>query len=108
LVYANLYVQGIAFYGVDWGITISYFADLCLVAPFFQDACDTLYEARVAYGDQFANMGEWCPAEIYYTDAWRQNAGNQINAKRLEASQNCLEATPTPTIEPTATSTPTP
>ncbi len=96
--WAEFYLKGIAFYGVNWGISISYFNDLCLSAPFYQDACDLLFEARVAYGDQFANAQDYCPAERYYTDAWRQLGGNEVNQKRLEANRECRQATPTPTM----------
>ena len=108
--WAELYLAGIAYYGVNWQVAIPYFADLCLSAPFYQNACDLLYEARVAYGDQLVAIKDYCPAEAYYTDAWRQNSGNAINQKRIEASEECRQATQTPTItpQPTPSNTPTP
>ena len=104
--YADLYVKGLAVYGVDWRRAILFFSDLCLVAPFYQDACDRLYTARVSFADQLAQALDWCPAEIFYTDAWRQRASQSLNEKRLEASQRCLEATPTP--DPNVTPSPDP
>jgi hypothetical protein len=106
LYWADLYLNGIAFYGVDWVATIGYFSDLCLVAPFFQDACARLYEARLAYAEQLAFGGEHCPAEQYYRDALAQDYTRDV-AEAVEGSRLiCLEATPTPSATPEMTGTP--
>lgn len=99
--WAELYLQGVAYYGVNWAVAVAYFSDLCLVAPFFHDACDKLYEAHVAYGDQWAEMQEWCPAAVYYGEALDQNFSRDLATKRTQAAENCLQATPTPTMTAT-------
>ena len=51
--WAELYLDGISYYGVNWGVSATVFRDLCLSAPFYQNACDKLYESLVNYGDQY-------------------------------------------------------
>ena len=96
--WADLYLQGIAYYGVNWGVASSYFRDLCLAAPFFQGACDKLYDSLVAYGDQYAAIEEWCPAADLYREA-RQHGNDQTLATKLTAAtEGCAAATPTPEV----------
>lgn len=95
--WAELYLQGIGYYGVNWETAIFYFRGLCAAAPFYQDACRKLFEAYVAFGDQYASGLDWCPAEGWYIEAIRlDNNVSEVVDKRREASTNCLEATPTP------------
>lgn len=44
--WAELYMAGIAYYGVNWNIATANLRELCLAAPFFQDSCSLLDEAR--------------------------------------------------------------
>lgn len=104
-IWAELYLAGVGFYGVDWATTVFYFRDLCAAAPFYQDACITLREALVAYGDQYAHNLDWCPAEALYREAVALTNQNLLAAKLREAQSNCLLATPTPTITITTTLT---
>ncbi|MFZ0548029.1 MAG: hypothetical protein WAM60_21470 [Candidatus Promineifilaceae bacterium] len=94
--WAEFYLLGIGYYGVDWETTIFYFEGLCAAAPFYQDACQKLFEAYVAYGDQYAAALDWCPAEDWYTEAIRIDNVTTVIDKRREASSNCRDATPTP------------
>lgn len=94
--WAELYLQGIAFYNVNWGATIFYFRDLCLAAPFYQSSCDTLFEALVAYGDQLSVAMDWCPAQELYAEAFRLNRSQALADKLNLAREACLLATPTP------------
>jgi hypothetical protein len=101
--WAELYLEGIGYYDVNWEITIFYFRGLCSAAPFYQDACQKLYEAYVAFGDQYALALDWCPAEEWYIEAVRLDNISEVVDKRREASTNCLEATPTPDAPITGT-----
>lgn len=94
--WAELYLAGIGYFGVNWEVSLFYFRDLCLAAPFFHDACGKLYEALVAYGDQYAAQQEWCPAEGLYDEAYRQNDSDTLLSKLQNARQGCESATPTP------------
>ncbi|HSM55763.1 MAG TPA: hypothetical protein VK879_06365 [Candidatus Sulfomarinibacteraceae bacterium] len=103
--WAELYLDGVGYYGVNWEVTLFYFRDLCLAAPFFHDSCDKLFEALVAYGDQYAVQQEWCPAEQLYAEAANINSTSTLSDKLSDARTRCAEATPTPTATVTGTIT---
>ncbi len=96
--WADWYLQGIGFYGVNWEFATGYFRDLCLVAPFYQASCDLLYESLVALGDQYAAAGEWCPAQEQYQEARQQQRSVALIDKLETAVTNCSSATPTPSV----------
>jgi hypothetical protein len=50
----------------------------------------------VSFGDQYAFAQDWCPAQGLYEEARTYQATAEINNKRIEAQENCLLATPTP------------
>lgn len=95
--WAEWYLQGIAFFGANWSISVNYFRDLCLVAPFYQSSCALLAEALIGYADQYAFSQDWCPAQELYNEA-RIHQGNSASlAEKLTAAQTgCAAATPTP------------
>ena len=96
-VWAEWYLQGIAFYGVNWEVTVGYFRDLCLVAPFYQSSCDFLADALIGYADQYAFAQDWCPAQELYLEARRQQGNSAELAQKIaDATEGCLTATPTP------------
>lgn len=101
--WAELYTQGISFYGANWDAAAYYFRDLCLAAPFYQDACTRLNEALEAHGDQYAGVQDWCPAQLLYQEARQQNNTAVLAEKVQLAREGCLAATPTPEGPITAT-----
>lgn len=111
--WATLYTQGISYYGVNWELTAYFFRDLCLAAPFYQNACDILYESLVNSGDIYAANMDWCPALAYYEEAGQHNASGDfsddlsgnLTDKLTEAREGCAMATPTPTAPITDTLT---
>lgn len=94
--WAELYTQGISFYGVNWEASAYYFRDLCLAAPFYQSSCEQLFAVLVSLGDQYAFAQDWCPAQTLYEEASTYQTTAAVNQKRIEAEENCLQATPTP------------
>ncbi|MFZ1400921.1 MAG: hypothetical protein WAS33_28715 [Candidatus Promineifilaceae bacterium] len=94
--WAELYTQGISFYGVNWEASAYYFRDLCLAAPFYQASCEQLFTVLVSLGDQYAFAQDWCPAQQLYIEASSYQSTADLNQKRIEAEENCLLATPTP------------
>lgn len=96
--WAELYLQGIAYYGVNWSVSASVFRDLCLAAPFYQGACDKLFTSLLAYGDQFAFQEEWCPAADLYREARQYDNQGGLRDKITEATEKCAAATPTPEV----------
>lgn len=103
--WAKLYLQGIAFYDVNWGATAFYFRDLCLAAPFYQSSCERLQEALIAYGDQFVDSLDWCPAQMLFEEASLYGRSQELAEKLSLARDECLLATPTP-IAPDLGTTP--
>ncbi|MBK8903735.1 MAG: hypothetical protein IPM53_21305 [Anaerolineaceae bacterium] len=101
--WARLYTQGISYYGVNWAASANFFRDLCLAAPFYQSSCERLFTALVSLGDQYAFAQEWCPAQALYEEASQHQTSSDLTAKRTEAQENCLLATPTPSEPITGT-----
>jgi tetratricopeptide (TPR) repeat protein len=101
--WAELYLNGIAYYGVNWEVSLFYYRQLCPAAPFYQDACDTLYDILMTVGDASAGQGEWCPAEPYYQEALTVRDDNTASQKLRQARDGCRNATPTPTSPVTDT-----
>jgi hypothetical protein len=101
--WARLYLNGIAYYGVNWNVAIFNFRELCLAAPFYQNACERLHTALIAYADQFAFGQDWCSAESFYAEAYRLERGDGLGEKLSEAREGCQNATPTATAPLTDT-----
>jgi len=96
--WAELYLQGVAFYGVNWDASAYYFRDLCLAAPFYQLSCNRLEEVLILLGDQQAMAFDWCPAQESYEEAALYSNNSELNDKIDEARDACLLATPTPEL----------
>lgn len=101
--WAELYLSGISFYGVNWDVAIFYFRDLCLAAPFFHDACQKLEAALLARAEQFAAIQEWCPAEPLFAEAFQINGSAETQNRLAQARNGCAGATPTPSVPLTGT-----
>lgn len=94
--WAELYQNAIAYYGVDWGMASTNFRELCLSAPFYQNACDRFFDSLANYGDQLAFGGDWCAAELAYQEAWSLRSTDLLEGKLSEARTNCAAATTVP------------
>jgi hypothetical protein len=103
--WAELYLSGIAYYGVDWETAAAFFRDLCAAAPFYQESCQKLRVSLTSLGDIYAANLDWCPAEALYAEAASHNGDAELGDKLAEARLMCLEATPTPAAPITATQT---
>ncbi|MCP4427940.1 MAG: hypothetical protein GY803_25935 [Chloroflexi bacterium] len=101
--WAELYLQGMAFFDVNWGVTIYYFRELCVSAPFYQSACERLHESLINYGDQYARALDWCPAQELYQEALGHGRSQALVEKINQAGEACLLATPTPSAPITNT-----
>ena len=104
--WAELYLQGVSFYGANWDASAYYFRDLCLAAPFYQNSCTRLQEVLILFGDQQSSAQEWCPAQELYLEASQYDFVPTLNDKLSQAQEMCSLATPTPEI-PTPELTPT-
>jgi hypothetical protein len=102
-IWAELYAQGISFYGVNYEAAAFYFRDLCAAAPFYQNACQRLEQILIRQGDIYAFNEDWCPAELYFQEAQGYSSGPELAQKLNQAREGCLMATPTPSVPITET-----
>jgi hypothetical protein len=96
--WAGLYLDGISYYNVNWAVSASVFRDLCISAPFYQNACDKLYDSLVNYGDQYFFNQDFCPAVDLYREARQYGDTGQLSDKLNDAADGCASATPTPAV----------
>lgn len=94
--WGETYLQGIAFYDVNWDVAAYYFRNLCLSAPFYQSSCDLLHESLVNFGDQYSYAQDWCPAVPIYEEALRYDNVQAVRESLTAAREGCALATPTP------------
>ena len=94
--WAELYLEGIAYFGVNWAVSVSVFRDLCLSAPFFQNACNKFFESLVSYGDQYLFNQDYCPAVELFREARQYGNDAALGEKLTSAIEGCSLATATP------------
>ena len=98
--FAELYLEGIVFYDVNWEAFFYYFRELCTYTPAYQNSCGLLVDGLTKHADRFTFQEDWCPAQSFYAEAirWQGNQGNGLGDKLSTASANCALATPTPSV----------
>ena len=96
LYFSRVYLAAMSFYGVDWPRSVNRLEEICSIAPLFQDSCSTLFNARVAWGDQLSIAEEHCLALEQYTLALRVGTSRDVSQKMSTAEWKCRSATPTP------------
>lgn len=134
--WANLYVTGASFWGLNWPEAINYFGQLLQVAPNLRDATTMTAGERyrlalIKYGDFLAANGDWCAAREQYEAAYNFSSDPSLEPTLSNAATECdegrgqggddddeqteeppAEGTPTTpppaTTEPPAEATPTP
>ena len=94
--WGETYLQGIAFYDVNWDVAAYYFRNLCPAAPFYQSSCDLLQESLVNFGDQYSYAQDFCPAVPIYQEALTYDNSQEVRNKLAAAREGCAQATPTP------------
>ncbi len=93
---AMMYMTALGYWGVDWERCIERFEELYVIAPNYKDVFQRIYRARVNYAEAWYEQGEMCPAKTQYDQALQLIESPQIQQKRAEAAEICLQATPTP------------
>jgi tetratricopeptide (TPR) repeat protein len=94
--WGETYLQGIAFYDVNWDVAAYYFRNLCLSAPFYQSSCELLNESLISLGDQYSYAQDWCPAIPVYEEVLRYDNMQAVRESLIAAREGCALATPTP------------
>ena len=127
--WAELYVRGASFWGVDWGQSVSYFSQLASAAPNLSDisgwtASNRYLDALLGYGNWYAAKGEWCDAQAQFDMYMTLLASPQVEPTAMYAAEQCAQGagapgtpggeltgtpgTPIPTETPQAPTTPNP
>ncbi len=113
--WADLYVTGASFWGLDWGQAAYYFGQIILVAPNLRDntnmtATERFIIASIKYGDVLAANKEWCKAQEQYQAAYDLSPDPALEATATWAGDKCREGEKPPdrTPEPPPEATPTP
>jgi len=94
--WANLYVTGASFWGLDWQQAIFYFGQLLQVAPNLRDATTMTATERyrlalLKYGDFLAANGDWCAAQEQYEAAYNFGSDPSIEPTLSNAAAECDE-----------------
>jgi tetratricopeptide (TPR) repeat protein len=93
---AELYMIALGYWGAGWEECIERFEQLYALAPGYKDVYQRLYQAHVAYGDEWYAKDEMCPAQEQYDLALQLAESVDVMEKRNAAEQVCLVATPAP------------
>lgn len=110
--WAELYIRGASFWGVDWGQSVSYFSQLAAAAPNLSDisgwtAANRYLDALLGYGDWLAAKGQWCDAQLQYDTYMTLLANPQVEPTAMYAADQCAQGT-SPEVTPGGEFTPTP
>ncbi len=109
--WAELYIRGASYWGVDWGQAVYYFSQLADAAPGISDisgwtASNRYLDALLGYGDWFASHSEWCKAQEQYDTYMSLLASAGVEPTAVNAADMCAKGagpSETPGGEVTAT-----
>jgi tetratricopeptide (TPR) repeat protein len=95
--WANLYVTGASFWGLDWAQAVEFFGQLVPVAPNLRDssnitATERYRLATIEYGNFLAENGEWCEALAQYEAALALGADPEVESTAASVARECEEA----------------
>lgn len=111
--WAEMYIRGASFWGVDWANAVYYFSQLAPVAPNLMDtsfltASERYYQALIGYGDWFASQELWCEASEQYQAALNLRTDPNIKPTAEHVEDLCANPTFEPPPPSVGTPTPTP
>jgi len=100
--WVSMYMQGVAYWGVDWQKVITNLSDIMQSLPGLTDGSSmTLGEryrvALLRYGDQLAAAGDWCNAQKQYAAAQNVSQVQGVQSTLTYAMHQCSPPTPKPT-----------
>jgi hypothetical protein len=100
--WSALYLQGAAYWGIDWVKVIDNFGNIMQSLPGLRDgsgmtAGERYRIALLRYGDQLAAAGDWCNAQKQYEAAQQVNQIPAVQSTLTHAIKQCSPPTPKPT-----------
>jgi tetratricopeptide (TPR) repeat protein len=110
--WAELYIRGASFWGVDWGQSVYYFSQLANAAPNLSDisgwtASNRYLDALLGYGNWYSARGEWCDAQQQFDTYMTRLANPQVEPTAMYAADQCAQGAAAPET-PSGEFTPTP
>jgi tetratricopeptide (TPR) repeat protein len=94
--WAEIYIAGVSYWGLNWSRTVDTFQLLYTIAPYFRDTITRLHDARVAYGRQLEAIGQPCDAIFQYDEALKLQPDQTVQDRRDAANLACQFGTATP------------
>ncbi len=94
--WAEIYIAGVSYWGLNWARTVDTFQLLYTIAPYFHDTITRLHDARVSYGRQLDGQGQPCDAVKQYEEALKLQPDQTVQALHDAAANACQFGTPTP------------
>jgi tetratricopeptide (TPR) repeat protein len=107
--WANLYLTGEAYWGVDWQKVVDIYAQIYPSYPGLRDssgitATERFRQASISLADQQMTASKPCDADKNYKAALQLSNDTQVAQKEANAANACNSANPAPTqVAPTAT-----
>lgn len=108
--WARLYLNGVSFWGADWGRVVDMFEQIYPYFPNLRDASgktatERYREAAIEQGKALQNAGDGCGAITYYDKALAIVPDPALEERSAQAYLMCYPPTetPEPTVTPTAT-----
>lgn len=109
--WAELYVRGASFWGVDWEKAVFYFGQIASIAPNLMDgsgitATQRYYQGLIEYGNWLALQGLWCDAQVQYEAAMNFRSSPELAPTNDVFIANCANPPGTPGPEEGGSVTP--
>jgi hypothetical protein len=106
--WANLYLTGQAYWGVDWQKVVDIFAQIYPSYPGLRDssgitATERFRQASISLGDQQMTAAKPCDADKNYKAALQLSNDAQVSEKEANAANACSVGNTPPTQAPTTT-----
>ncbi len=105
--WANLYVSGVSYWGLNWARTVDTFSVLYQIAPYFRDTGTRLHDAHIGYANALMAGGDPCNAADEYAAALVLSSDQATVDKQTAAATECAVGTSTPTATSETGATPT-
>jgi hypothetical protein len=106
--WANLYLTGQAYWGVDWQKVVDIFTQIYPSYPGLRDssgitATERFRQASISLGDQQMTAAKPCDADKNYKAALQLSNDAQVSEKEANAANACSVGNTPPTQAPTST-----
>jgi hypothetical protein len=111
LEWADMYMLGASYWGVDWAQSVYYFSQIADAVPYMSDAsgwtaANRYKDALLGYGNWLTARGEWCDAQEQFDTYMRLLADPQVEPTAVYAAEQCSggaapQETPSGEMSPT-------